>query len=75
MEENEIQNAAEKVEKGLKSVSDETMVEGERSIRGVMRVGPAAKGILLASERQVHLVCLCQERVIILTFKPAALNI
>jgi len=61
MEENEIKDSAEKVEKGLKLVSDETMVNGERTIRGVMRVGPAAKGILLAGERQVHLVCLCQE--------------
>jgi hypothetical protein len=55
MEENEIKDAAEKIEKGLKAVSDETMVEGQRAIRGVMRVGPAAKGILLSSERQVHL--------------------
>ena len=44
MEENEIKDAVERVEKGVKKVSDETMVDGQRTLRGVVRVGPAAKG-------------------------------
>ena len=58
MEENEIKDAVERVEKGIKAVSDETMLDGQRTLRGVVRVGPAAKGVLLASERQCHLVTL-----------------
>jgi len=61
MEENEIKDAVERVEKGVKKVSDETMVNGQRTLRGVVRVGPAAKGMLLASERQCHLVTLTHE--------------
>ena len=60
MEENEIKDAVEKVEKGIKAVSDETMKDGQRTLRGVVRVGPSAKGVLLASERQCHLVTLTQ---------------
>ena len=60
MEENEIKDAVEKVEKGTKAVSDETMKDGQRTLRGVVRVGPSAKGVLLASERQCHLVTLTQ---------------
>ena len=44
MEENEIKDAVERVEKGVKKVSDETMVDGQRTLRGVVRVEPAAKG-------------------------------
>ena len=53
-------DAVEKVEKGIKAVSDETMKDGQRTLRGVVRVGPSAKGVLLASERQCHLVTLTQ---------------
>ena len=44
MEENEVKDSAEKVEQCIKLVSDETMLDGQRTIRGVMRVGPSAKG-------------------------------
>jgi len=44
MEENEVKDSAEKVEECIKLVSDETMLDGQRTIRGVMRVGPSAKG-------------------------------
>jgi hypothetical protein len=46
MEENEVKDSAEKVEECIKLVSDETMLDGQRTIRGVMRVGPSAKGNL-----------------------------
>ena len=47
------------VERSLKAVSDS--LEGELKLKGVMRVGPLAKGLLLRSDLTVQLVLLASE--------------
>jgi hypothetical protein len=49
-------------ERALKAVSDTMMhmQEGRREMVGVARVGPLAKGLLLAGDRQVELVVMCR---------------
>ena len=47
------------VERGLKTVSDS--LDSDLKLKGVMRVGPLAKGLLLRSDAQVQLVLLASE--------------
>ena len=54
-----IQKQVSIVEKGLKAVSDG--LEGEVKLKGVMRVGPLAKGLLLRSDEVVDLVLLASD--------------
>ena len=47
------------VERGLKTVSDN--LDSDLKLKGVMRVGPLAKGLLLRSDGQVQLVLLASD--------------
>ena len=47
------------MERGLKTVSDS--LDSDLKLKGVMRVGPLAKGLLLRSDAQVQLVLLASE--------------
>lgn len=47
------------VERGLKSVSDS--LESELKLKGVMRVGPLANGLLLKSDSSVQLILLASD--------------
>ena len=48
------------VEKSLKAVSD-SLDAGNLKLKGVMRVGSLAKGLLLKADKIVHLVLLASE--------------
>jgi len=54
-----IQKQVSIVERGLKTVSDS--LDSDLKLKGVMRVGPLAKGLLLRSDAQVQLVLLASE--------------
>ena len=54
-----IQKQVSIVEKSLKAVSDS--LDGNLKLKGVMRVGSLAKGLLLKSDKIVHLVLLASE--------------
>ena len=60
-----IQKQVSVVEKGLKVVSDGLATsggqEGDIKLKGVMRVGPLAKGLLLRSDQIVNLVLLASD--------------
>ena len=47
------------MERGLKTVSDS--LDGDLKLKGVMRVGPLAKGLLLRSDGRVQLVLLASD--------------
>merc|ERR1719273_350321 len=54
-----IQKQVSIVERGLKTVSDN--LDGDLKLKGVMRVGPLAKGLMLRSDGQVQLVLLASD--------------
>jgi zinc finger RNA-binding protein len=57
-----IQKQVSVVERALKAVSDNLgEIEGGSKLKGVMRVGPLSKGLLLKSDTEVNLVLLCAE--------------
>ncbi|CAD5210256.1 unnamed protein product [Bursaphelenchus xylophilus] len=54
------------VEKALKKISDKLTEEngendGERTLRGVIRVGPLGEHLLLKTDKQINTVLLCRE--------------
>lgn len=55
-----IQRQVSVVEKSLKAVSD-SLDAGNLKLKGVMRVGSLAKGLLLKADKIVHLVLLASE--------------
>ena len=55
-----IQKQVSLVERGLKMVSD-NLDNDSLKLKGVMRVGPLAKGLLLRSDKQVQLVLLSSD--------------
>uniref|UniRef100_A0A673KQ79 Interleukin enhancer-binding factor 3 homolog n=1 Tax=Sinocyclocheilus rhinocerous TaxID=307959 RepID=A0A673KQ79_9TELE len=68
-------NALESDEDGEKETEPKSMEQPSRSLRGVMRVGLVAKGILLKGDLDLELVLLCKDKPTITLLKKVSENL